>query len=106
MKVKVVSRPTEAAGFELAGLGVTRVRDGTEAAQTISRFADDVEIGVVLVENALYRSLPTELLARLDRRAVPILAPVPPARWEERSEAENYLLDVLQQAIGYRVRLR
>jgi vacuolar-type H+-ATPase subunit F/Vma7 len=50
--------------------------------------------------------LPRELLAKLDRQALPVLAPVPAPRWDERSDAESYILDILRQAIGYRVKPR
>ena len=95
-----------AAGFELAGLAVTRVEDGTGAAEAVKRCAADADVGMVLVDEALYRALPRDLLTRLDRQALPIVAPVPVPRWDERSEAEAYILEILRQAIGYRVRPR
>jgi vacuolar-type H+-ATPase subunit F/Vma7 len=95
-----------AAGFELAGLAVTRVEDGTGAAETVKGWAADADVGIVLVDEALYRALPRDLLTRLDRQALPIVAPVPVPRWDERSEAEAYILEILRQAIGYRVRPR
>jgi vacuolar-type H+-ATPase subunit F/Vma7 len=106
MKVRVVTRPVLAAGFELAGLPVTRVDDGVTAAETIKRWASDPDVGIVLIDRATYRMLPRELLARLDRQALPIVTPVPVPQWDERSEAEAYILEILRQAIGYRVRPR
>ena len=35
-----------------------------------------------------------------------MLAPVPDPGWDERSAAEAYIMDILRQAIGYRVRPR
>jgi vacuolar-type H+-ATPase subunit F/Vma7 len=95
-----------AAGFELAGLGVTRVPDGATAAEAVKRWAADADVGIVLIDDALYRELPRDLLARIDRQALPIVAPVPAPRWDERSEAEAYVMEILRQAIGYRVRPR
>jgi vacuolar-type H+-ATPase subunit F/Vma7 len=106
MRVRVVTRPTLAAGFELAGLPVTRAEDGARAAEAVTRWAADAEVGVVLVDDALYRGLPRDLLMRLERQALPIIAPVPTPRWDEGSEAEAYILEILRQAIGYRVRPR
>ena len=106
MRVRVVSRPALAPGFELAGLAVTRATDGTSAAEAIRRCAADVDVGIVLVDDALYRALPREVMTRLDREALPVIAPVPSPRWDERSEAEAYILEILRQAIGYRVRPR
>ena len=106
MRVRVVTRPALAAGFELAGLAVARADDAASAAEVVKRWAADPDVGVVLVDDGLYRALPRELLRRLDHQALPVVASVPTPRWDERSEAEAYILDILRQAIGYRVRPR
>jgi vacuolar-type H+-ATPase subunit F/Vma7 len=95
-----------ASGFELTGLAVTRATDAAAANDAIGRLAAEPDVGVVLVDDELYRALPRELLAKLDRQALPVLAPVPAPRWDERSDAESYILDILRQAIGYRVKPR
>jgi hypothetical protein len=46
---------------------------------------------------------------RLDRRTSPALVPFPSptrASWEGRGLAEEYVLEILRQAVGYRVRPR
>ena len=106
MRVRVVSRPALAAGLELAGLAVTSAADAVQASAAISRFAADVEVGIVLVDAELYRALPRDLRMRLERQALPVIVPLPSPRWDERSEAEAYILEMLRQAIGYRVRAR
>ena len=106
MIVRVLTRPELASGFELTGLPVTRVHDHDAAAETIRAWSGDDGIGVILVDEWLYRGLPHELITRLDRRALPIVAPLPAPRWDERAEAEAYVLEILRQAIGYRVRPR
>jgi hypothetical protein len=45
-------------------------------------------------------------VARLDRQALPVVAPVPGPSWDARRDAEAYIMEVLRQAIGYRVRAR
>lgn len=106
MKVRVISRSATAAGFELAGLAVIRVDDEAGTAEVLQRCAADGDVGMILVEDALFRTLPRDLVTRLDRQALPVIVPVPDARWDERSEAEAYILEILRQAIGYRVRAR
>jgi vacuolar-type H+-ATPase subunit F/Vma7 len=106
MKVRVVTRPSLSAGFELAGLVVERVGDGHAAADVVTRWASDADVGVVLIDHELYAALPRDLVKRLDRQAVPVVASVSTARWDERSDAEAYILEILRQAIGYRVRPR
>jgi vacuolar-type H+-ATPase subunit F/Vma7 len=106
MKIRVVMRPPLAAGFELAGLAVERASEGHAAADVVTRWAAAPDVGVVLIDHELYKTLPDELLRTLDRQAVPVIAPVPAPRWDERSDAETYILEILRQAIGYRVRPR
>jgi vacuolar-type H+-ATPase subunit F/Vma7 len=104
--VRVVLRSEITAGFELAGLAVTRVDAAHDAADAIMQAAATADVGVVLVDDVLYRALPRELLLRLDREALPIIAPIPAPHRDVESEAEAYILEILKQAIGYRVRLR
>ena len=106
MRVRVVSRAELAAGFDLAGLSVTRAENVAATAEAILRWTADSDVGIVLVDDGLYRALPREVLARLDRKGLPIVAPVPSPRWDDRSEAEAYILEILRQAVGYRVRPR
>ena len=103
MKVRVISRSVLSAGFELAGVPVVRADDSATTVDAIRHCAAQGDIAVILVDDMLYRGLPQDFLARLDRQGLPILAPVPSPRWDERSEAEAYILEILRQAIGYRV---
>jgi vacuolar-type H+-ATPase subunit F/Vma7 len=106
MNLRVVMRPSRAVGFELAGFAVEHAPDGRAAAAVVTRWAEDDDVGVVLVDDELYKALPNELLRRLDRQAIPVVASVPVPRWDERSDAEAFILEILRQAIGYRVRPR
>ena len=106
LNVRVVCRPDLAAGFELAGLTVTRAVDAGAAGDHLRRLAADAHVGMVLVDEGLYRLLPADLKARLDRQALPVVAPIPAPDWDARIAAETYILEILRQAIGYRVRPR
>ena len=103
LNVAVLCTPTVATGFALAGIGAVE-SDVSRAAQEISRLCDDARLGVVLVEDTLHRALPADLRARLDRLATPVVVPFPSPTWERRGLAEQYVLDILRQAVGYRVR--
>jgi|APLak6261678615_1056124.scaffolds.fasta_scaffold01576_5 vacuolar-type H+-ATPase subunit F/Vma7 len=106
LTVRVLCRPHLAAGFGLAGLPVTRANDGAAAATELKKLATERDLGVVLIDDALYRALPAELKARFDREALPLIEPFPSPAWDEAGEAEAYVLEILRQAIGYRVRPR
>lgn len=104
--VHVVMRPVLTAGFQLAGLPVLEAPDAAAAATHLRRLAADPQAGIVLIDGELYDALPRELTARLERQALPVVAPVPAPWWDEAGEAEAYVLEILRQAIGYRVRPR
>lgn len=104
--LRVVCRPASLEGFALAGVGALPARDARECALALERLAEEPEPGVLLVEDTLYRELPEDLRARLERRALPVVVPFPGAESEERPSAEAELVELLRSAIGYRVRLR
>lgn len=106
LTVRVLCRPELSAGFELAGVPVDAAGDGAAAGEALRRLANDAKVGVVLVDAALYLALNEELRGRLERQARPLVTPFPPPRWSETAEAEAYVLEILRQAIGYRVRPR
>jgi vacuolar-type H+-ATPase subunit F/Vma7 len=64
-------------------------------------------VGVILIEDTLYNQLPDELHREFGRRALPMLVPFPGPLWQVRPEAaEAYIVELLRQVVGYRVRLR
>lgn len=103
--MRVLCGPEVAAGFELAGL-VADLADEATAGETMRRLADDPATGIVLVEERLRRALPEDLMLRLDRRATPIVVPFPSPSWGGASVADERVLEILRQAVGYRVRPR
>ena len=104
--LRVVCRPAVCDGFALAGVHALPAVDGIEAAALLGRLIDHPELGVVLVEEVLYRALPRELHDALERRALPVVVPFPGPRSGVRRSAEAELVNLLRDAIGYRVRLR
>lgn len=101
----VLCRPEVATGFLLAGLDVRRARDGDAAAAAIAELRADVGDAVVLVQDTLYDELDARHLRR-DEGAL-LVVPFPDPAWEEEpSAAEEYLVEMLRRAVGYRVRLR
>lgn len=104
LKVRVVCRPEVMTGFELAGLRALGASDASSAAQQLRALAADRTVGVVLIESGLHAGLPRELVAKLERKGVPVIATFPSPRWDEKGAAEEVVLEILRRAIGYRVR--
>ena len=105
--VQVVARPGVGEGFALAGLPVIELDADPNAGARIAEIATDDRLALVLVEDALFQLLADADRAELAKRAVPIVVPFPTAIWESvPGGPADYILALLQRAIGYRVRLQ
>jgi vacuolar-type H+-ATPase subunit F/Vma7 len=105
--VRVLARPEIGTGFSLAGLRPVEVAGPDQARERLPELLATPEVGVVLVEEGLYGRLPDELRRQLGRRPLPLVVPFPEPAWARRAElAEAYIVELLRQVIGYRVRLK
>ena len=105
--VRVIGGPDVVAGFAAAGLAAVAVDSPAEAARRIEELLGDARVGVIVVDNRLYETLPDDVRARFARQPLPMVVPFPGPTWVTRPEgAEAYIVELLRRAIGYRVRLR
>lgn len=103
----VVGRPAACAGFALAGLHTAEAADALHGAELVMALADRPDAGVLLVEQDLFDAISEADRRTISRRAIPIIVPFPNPTWEAHPPApESFVLDLLQRAIGYRVRLK
>lgn len=103
--VRVLCDDAVAPGFELASLRPrTTTRSGAEDA--LDEMAAEPTTGVILVQSDLYEAAQGPLVRRLEKQALPVLLPFPAPRWKERPSPDEYVVELLRRAIGYRVRLR
>jgi vacuolar-type H+-ATPase subunit F/Vma7 len=105
--VRILCRPEVAAGFMLAGVPVVEAVSVERALEEFRSLLEDMTVGVVLMEESFHDRLPEDLRRRLGRKPLPMVVPFPGPAWGERPEAaESYIVELLRQVIGYRVRLR
>jgi V/A-type H+/Na+-transporting ATPase subunit F len=105
--IRVVGRPAACAGFALAGVAVAEVAGAREGSAVIEELAGQPDVGVLLIEQDLLDALGEPERRELMDRPSPIVVPFPSASWKEQGpSADAYVLELLQRAIGYRVRLR
>ncbi len=105
--IQVLCRPEVGAGFGLAGLRPLETVNAADGVARLRKLLRDPAAGVVLVEESLYDALPQDLQGELQRRPLPMVVPFPGPLWGERREgAETYIIELLRQVIGYRVRLK
>ena len=106
LSVQILCRAESAPGFALAGLAPLQAATAAEGAQKLQELLDRPGLGVLLVEEPFYAALREEARRMLGRRALPMVVPYPAPSWEPSAGPEAYILEILRQAIGYRVRLR
>jgi vacuolar-type H+-ATPase subunit F/Vma7 len=105
--LRVVCRPEVAAGFALAGLRPIEAAAPEAGIAAVRELLSQPEVGVALVEDVFYDALPDDLRRQVGRRPLPLLVPFPGPAWAERpAAAEVYIVELLRQVIGYRVRLK
>jgi vacuolar-type H+-ATPase subunit F/Vma7 len=105
--VRVVARPEVGAGFLLAGLRTIAAHDVAQASARLDELLAVPDIGVVLLEDGFYDALSDEQRREIGRRALPMVVPFPEPGWAARpGPADAYIIDLLRQVIGYRVRLK
>lgn len=104
--VRVVCRAPWVAGFQLSGIEVTAVEEPSRTLEALRRHGADAKTAIILVDEALLRALPSEARHRLERQTKPMVAPFPSPAWSVGAAAEEAVLEILRQAIGYRVRPR
>jgi vacuolar-type H+-ATPase subunit F/Vma7 len=105
--VRVLSRAEIGAGFALAGLESLETTTPDQGRERLQDLLGQPDVGVVLVAEDLYDNLPEDLRHRLGRRPLPMVVPFPEPTWGARGETPDaYIVELLRQVIGYRVRLK
>jgi len=105
--VRVLCRPEIGAGFALAGLESVDAATVEQGRERLQELLAKPEVGVVLMEEDLYDGLPEDMRRQLGRRPLPMVVPFPEPTWGARAETpEGYIVELLRQVIGYRVRLK
>lgn len=107
-RLVVITRKGLGLGFSLAGVPVFEESHGRDAAACIERLHSGTKLGaaVVLIDETLYGELPEEFHREFAHRSLPVIIPVPGPEWSEESKAQEYIVEILRRAIGYRVRLQ
>ncbi|HKI85575.1 MAG TPA: hypothetical protein VKA53_02405 [Thermoanaerobaculia bacterium] len=104
--VEVVCTSALAAGMELTGLPVTATDGEAEVIRELEKRIREGRRSVILADEASHRGLSAEARRALSRQTLPMVVPFPLPEWKARGPREAYIVELLRQAIGYRVRLR
>lgn len=102
--IVMIVPPDFEAAFRLAGARVLAAADASTARALLTEALADPDAGVVGYADVFDEALNAADRRSIERRYRPVVVPVPtsPARAPEGSR-RAYLLDLIRQAIGYRV---
>ena len=102
-----IGPPDFTAGLGLAGVPRIEAMTAADGVIRLDALLARSDIGIVIADRRLVDSLPEATRRRAARRSTPILLSVPRPEWTEAgAEPASDILDLLQRAIGYRVRLQ
>lgn len=104
--VEVLSTTAVAPGVALTALSSTVVPGAVEGARELGLRIAAGRRAVILVDEGIYDALPMETRRLLARQTLPMVVPFPLPAWAGGGPREAYIVELLRQAIGYRVRLR
>lgn len=107
MRVVAVGEFPLITGFALAGIPVVEAESRDEAAARLADLVNRDDVGVVFADHAVVAALPEPVRQKLSRQSTPVLLSLPDPDWSAAVQTQsNEILDLLQRAIGYRVRLQ
>lgn len=106
MKRIVFIAPVDTAlGFALAGVSVLAATpDGAEA--LLDKVLAEPDTGVAVIDERLAQAIDEERFREMERRWFGILLVLPSPEGAGREAAEDYVLRLIRQAIGYHVRVQ
>jgi vacuolar-type H+-ATPase subunit F/Vma7 len=104
-RIAVLSTPSLADGFRLAGVATTIARPGDEALAALRSLLEETDVGLVLVTADLWASLGERTRESVERLARPIVLAVPAGAPSEVTTRRELVADMLRRAIGYRIQI-
>lgn len=104
MRVQVLCEPPLRSGFALAGVDAVTATPA-DAERSIDTLAASPDIGLLLVQESLLAALPGPRRRALEQQDLPIIIPFPGPSRPPGEDAATYIAEILQRAVGYRLRL-
>ena len=105
MRLVVVTPPELADGFRLAGVATVVVGPGGDAGASVQSLAAREDVGLVLVTEDVWRSVPERARASLENLVRPIVIGIPVGIGGDIQARRAMIGEALQRAIGHRIQL-
>ena len=104
-KVTAITPRDQGIGFALAGIQVREVANISDAHRVLAVEMDDEHNGIILIDELFTNDLPPKLQKRVDESAIPLVIGIPIiTKWEYIQKSEDIIGDIIQRAVGYRIK--
>lgn len=103
-KYTIVTDPSSAAGYRLAGVDVIEVKGPDEAKKVIPPLLNADDTGIIGISEDFMSLLDRDLLATIESTYRPIIIPIPST--SKGVPSGSYIERLLRRAIGYNIVVR
>jgi vacuolar-type H+-ATPase subunit F/Vma7 len=101
-RVVVVTRPSLADGFRLAGVDVRIAVDGEAAHKVLGQLLDDESSGIVVVDRMYTSAIDERMQRKIDASYRPVVVALPVREQLEQTESHStYLSRLIRRAVGF-----
>jgi vacuolar-type H+-ATPase subunit F/Vma7 len=107
MKILIITFPSMAVGYRLAGTEVLEVREDDNFTEILNSVLKIDDLGILCVEESILNDVPEPFMRRIGKLAMPLIVPITtPATWKGRKEGESYITRLIRRAIGYQIKIK
>lgn len=103
-KYMIVTDPSSAAGYRLAGVDVIEVKGPDEAKKVIPPLLNADDTGIIGISEDFMSLLDKDLLSTIENTYRPIIIPIPST--SKSVPSGSYIERLLRRAIGYNIVVR
>ena len=105
-RLVAIAPPDSADGYRLAGIEVIETDSAEQASGEILRLLEDETLAMLLVSESLARAMDEKTVDVIEESSMPLVLVVPePVAWEEISDQETYVGELIRRSIGYQIKI-
>jgi vacuolar-type H+-ATPase subunit F/Vma7 len=106
-KLTIITNPSLAPGFRLAGVEVVVAQDGVQAREALVRLINEGEAGIIAMDAPYFSALDSATAQRIEELVKPVVVslPVGTATAPEQRRSRQ-IAELIRRAIGIRMTFR
>lgn len=106
-KLTIITNPSLAPGFRLAGVEVAVAKDGATACHILSQLIDEGEAGIIAMDAPYFNALDTATMHRIEELVKPVVVSLPiGTETLPEQRPSRQIAELIRKAIGIRMTFR